>query len=136
MDGGFLKCVGKGNKERIVPMGKISINALKVYFKRSRPYFQKDLLSPNVFITRLGKPFTRQGIWKIIKFYTKKAGIAKTITPHTLRHSFATHLLSNGADLRIIQELLGHADITTTQNYTHIDKNRLKSIHKKFHPRA
>lgn len=132
---GYLKCIGKGNKERIVPLGKISIKAIQAYLKKSRPQLAKDLLTPNLFITRYGKPLTRQWVWKLIKFYAREARITKSITPHTLRHSFATHLLANGADLRIVQELLGHADITTTQTYTHVDKNRLKSIHRKFHPR-
>lgn len=134
-DFGFLRCMGKGSKERIVPLGKPAIFALKNYLKKTRPGFMKDLLIGNIFITQQGKPFTRQGIWKIIKNYTRSAGIKKSIKPHTLRHSFATHLLSNGADLRVVQELLGHSDITTTQIYTHVDKSRLKAIHKKFHPR-
>lgn len=135
MDMGYLRCVGKGSKERIVPLGRPAIIALRDYLKKARSSFMKDLLCENLFLTRQGKPFTRQGVWKLIKYYTRKAGIKKPITPHTLRHSFATHLLSNGADLRIVQELLGHSDITTTQIYTHVDKSRLKAIHKKFHPR-
>lgn len=135
MDVGFLKCTGKGSKERIVPLGRQAIFSLKNYLKKTRAVFMNDLLKGNVFLTQQGKPFTRQGVWKLIKNYTKIAGIKKDITPHTLRHSFATHLLSNGADLRIVQELLGHADISTTQIYTHVDKARLKAIHKKFHPR-
>lgn len=135
MDMGFLRCMGKGSKERIVPLGRPSIFAVRNYIKKERSGLMKDLLSGNVFLTQQGKPFTRQGIWKLIKDYARIAGIKKNITPHTLRHSFATHLLSNGADLRVVQELLGHSDITTTQIYTHVDKNRLKAIHKKFHPR-
>lgn len=135
MDVGFLRCIGKGSKERIVPIGKSAIFALKNYLKKTRAIFMKDLLVSNIFLTQKGGPFTRQGIWKLIKNYTRSAGIKKPITPHILRHSFATHLLSNGADLRVVQELLGHADITTTQIYTHVDKSRLKTIHKKFHPR-
>ena len=135
MDIGFLRCIGKGSKERIVPLGRPAITALKSYLKKARAEFMKDLLDSHLFLTRQGKPFTRQGIWKLIKGYARAAGIEKSITPHTLRHSFATHLLSNGADLRVVQELLGHADITTTQIYTHVDKNRLKAIHRKFHPR-
>lgn len=135
MDIGFLRCVGKGGKERIVPLGRAAITALKIYLKKARAGFMKDLLDSHLFLTRRGRPFTRQGIWKMIKGYARASGIKKSITPHTLRHSFATHLLSNGADLRVVQELLGHADITTTQIYTHVDKNRLKSIHRKFHPR-
>lgn len=135
MDVGFLRCTGKGRKERIVPLGKPAIFALNNYLRKTRAIFMKDLLSGNVFLTQQGKSFTRQGIWKLIKGYTRAAGIKRNITPHTLRHSFATHLLSNGADLRVVQELLGHSDITTTQVYTHVDKSRLKAIHKKFHPR-
>lgn len=135
IDVGFLRCMGKGSKERIVPIGKPAIFALKNYLKKTRAVFMKDLLSGNIFLTQRGKPFTRQGIWKLIKNYTRIAGIKRDVTPHTLRHSFATHLLSNGADLRVVQELLGHSDITTTQIYTHVDKSRLKAIHKKFHPR-
>lgn len=135
MDVGFLKVIGKGSKERIVPIGRISIKALQLYLKKVRSQFMKDLLTSNLFLTQQGKPFTRQGIWKFIKQYAKGAGIEKNITPHTLRHSFATHLMANGADLRIVQELLGHADVTTTQTYTQVDKSRLKAIHKKFHPR-
>ncbi len=133
---GFLRCIGKGKKERIVPLGKLSIKSLQHYLKKGRPRLMKDLLVPNLFLNQRGKAFTRQWVWKLIKHYARQAGIKKEITPHTLRHSFATHLLANGADLRIVQELLGHADITTTQTYTHVDKNRLKSIHRKFHPRA
>lgn len=132
---GFLKVIGKGSKERIVPLGRISIKALQIYLKKVRPQFMKDLLTSDLFLTQQGKPFTRQGIWKSIKQYARGAGIKKEISPHTLRHSFATHLLANGADLRIVQELLGHRDVTTTQAYTQIDKSRLKAIHKKFHPR-
>lgn len=135
LDMGFLRCMGKGSKERIVPLGRPAIFALKNYLRKTRAVFMKDLLSGNIFLTQQGKLFTRQGIWKLIKNYTRMAGIKKPITPHTLRHSFATHLLSNGADLRVVQELLGHSDITTTQIYTHVDKSRLKAIHKKFHPR-
>lgn len=135
-DVGFLRCVGKGKKERIVPLGRPAIAALENYLKKTRAGFIKDLLVANTFVTQRGKPFTRQGIWKLIKNYTMSTGIRKNITPHTLRHSFATHLLSNGADLRVVQELLGHSDITTTQVYTHVDKGRLKAIHKQFHPRA
>jgi integrase/recombinase XerD len=133
---GFLRCTGKGKKERIVPLGKNAIFALNNYLKKTRAGFIKDLLVGSVFVTQRGKSFTRQGIWKLIKFYARSAGLKKDITPHTLRHSFATHLLSNGADLRVVQEMLGHSDITTTQVYTHVDKGRLKSIHKKFHPRG
>lgn len=136
MDVGFVKCMGKGQKERIVPLGKMAAANLKKYLGNSRPALlgkRTDTLF--LFLTRLGKKMSRQTFWKIIKFYTAKVKIKKKVTPHTLRHSFATHLLERGADLRIVQEMLGHANIATTQIYTHINKDRLKSIHKKFHPR-
>ncbi|MDD5644062.1 MAG: site-specific tyrosine recombinase XerD [bacterium] len=136
---GILRCKGKGNKERIDPIGQKALDAVKRYIEKSRPQIalsSSNLPPPELFITRFGAKFTRQGLWKIIKSYAKKAGIKKNITPHTLRHSFATHLLANGADLRVVQEMLGHADISTTQNYVHVDRERLKSIHKKFHPRG
>ncbi|MCK9555743.1 site-specific tyrosine recombinase XerD [bacterium] len=136
---GILKCKGKGNKERIDPIGKRAISSVKKYIEKSRPQIalsSSKLPPPELFITRFGTKFTRQGLWKIIKSYAKKAGIKKNITPHTLRHSFASHLLANGADLRVVQEMLGHADISTTQNYIHVDRERLKNIHKKFHPRG
>lgn len=134
---GFLKCKGKGQKERIVPFGGKAQTAIKRYLKEARPDFilkKRDV--PEIFLSRLGRPISRVSIWKMIKTYTRKANIKKNITPHTLRHSFATHMLEGGADLRIVQELLGHADISTTQIYTHINKDRLKSIHHKYHPRA
>lgn len=135
MDVGFVKCFGKGSKERIVPFGKKAKEALSKYLDKVRPILLKNKISNSLFLTRLGKSMSRQTFWKIIKRYAKEARIKKEITPHTLRHSFATHILERGADLRIVQELLGHADISTTQIYTHIDKDRLKSIHHKFHPR-
>lgn len=135
LSAGFVRCLGKGGKERIVPVGKKAIEALEQYLNLIRPMMNKHRVE-EVFLTRRGKRFTRQGFWKKVKFYVKEAQIHKNITPHTLRHSFATHLLANGADLRIVQELLGHTNIATTQIYTHVDKNRLKGIHKKFHPRG
>ncbi|MCX6339724.1 MAG: site-specific tyrosine recombinase XerD [Candidatus Aureabacteria bacterium] len=133
---GYIRCMGKGSKERIIPLGRMARKALDSYLKLTRPHFLRLRASEALLLTRQGKPFTRQGLWKIIKGYAKRAKLQKRITPHTLRHSFATHLLSGGADLRVIQEMLGHADISTTQTYTHVDKDRLKSIHKKFHPRG
>lgn len=133
---GYIRCMGKGSKERIVPLGRVARKALDSYLKLTRPHFLRLRTSEALLLTRQGKPFTRQGLWKIIKGYAKHAKIQKRITPHTLRHSFATHLLSGGADLRIVQEMLGHADISTTQTYTHVDRDRLKSIHKQFHPRG
>jgi len=135
LDVGFVRCVGKGSKERIVPIGKQSQLALERYIKNSRTKLIKSQSANSLFLSRLGKKISRQSFWKMIKKYAQLAGIKKDIMPHTLRHSFATHLLEGGADLRVVQEMLGHADITTTQIYTHINKERLKSMHHKFHPR-
>lgn len=135
MDMGFVRCLGKGQKERIIPVGSKAKEALEKYLLKARPKFLKKGESASLFLTRLGKPMSRQTFWMVIKHYVKEARIKKRVTPHTLRHSFATHLLQNGADLRIVQELLGHANISTTQIYTHINKERLKQIHQKFHPR-
>ncbi|MEW6009233.1 MAG: site-specific tyrosine recombinase XerD [Candidatus Omnitrophota bacterium] len=132
---GFLRCVGKGSKERVVPLGNKAIIALKRYLEQSRPKFNKKQNSEYLFLNRSGKRLSRQSIWKIIQRSAKIAKIKKKIKPHTLRHSFATHLLERGADLRSVQEMLGHSNISTTQIYTHIDKDRLKSIHQRFHPR-
>lgn len=133
---GFLKCKGKGQKERVIPFGSKAKIAIERYLKNSRPKFiLKRKEREEIFLSRLGRPLSRVSIWKIVRSYARKAGIKKRITPHTLRHSFATHMLEGGADLRIVQELLGHADISTTQIYTHINKDRLKSIHQKYHPR-
>ncbi|MBU0759375.1 MAG: site-specific tyrosine recombinase XerD [Candidatus Omnitrophica bacterium] len=132
---GFAKCYGKGGKERIVPFGKKARESILRYLEKSRPRLLKKKVSNALFLTRLGKAMSRQTFWKTIKKYTKEARIKKNVTPHSLRHSFATHILERGADLRIVQEMLGHADISTTQIYTHVNKDRLKSIHKKFHPR-
>jgi integrase/recombinase XerD len=135
LDVGFVRCLGKGNKERIVPLGKKAIICLQRYIKNKRPHFLKKRSSNALFLTRLHKRISRQSIWKMIKRYARGARIKKEIKPHILRHSFATHLLERGADLRSVQEMLGHSDISTTQVYTHINKDRLKMIHKKFHPR-
>ncbi len=133
---GFVKCVGKGGKERIVPLGKHAKDAILKYLDRVRPKLARGgVTDARIFLTRLGRGMSRQQFWKTIKRYAVSARIKKDITPHTLRHSFATHLLEHGADLRVVQEMLGHADISTTQIYTHIDKERLKSIHHKYHPR-
>lgn len=135
LDVGFIKCKGKGDKERIVPIGSQAKGSILRYLEKVRPSLLKNGKDNHLFITRLGKRVSRQSFWKMIKKYAKKARIKKEITPHTLRHSFATHLLERGADLRVVQEMLGHSDIATTQIYTHINKERLKSIHKQFHPR-
>ncbi len=135
-DHGYLAVFGKGNKERLTPIGQHALKKVRDYLSLSRPHLIKDRISDYVFITRHGSKFTRQGFWKIVKGHAAKAGIQQNISPHTIRHSFATHLLENGADLRSIQMLLGHSDISTTQIYTHVESKRLKEIHRKFHPRS
>lgn len=135
MEVGFLRCVGKGDKERIIPLGKKAIISIKRYLGSSRQVLLKNKESEVLFVSRLGRKISRQSLWKLIKRYAKMARIKKPIKPHILRHSFATHLLERGADLRSVQEMLGHASISTTQLYTHINKERLKSIHRMYHPR-
>lgn len=135
LDVGFIKCKGKGDKERIVPIGSQAKNAIYKYMQDARPALLKNKEDSHLFLSRLGKRISRQSLWKMIKKYAKKARIKKEIAPHTLRHSFATHLLERGADLRVVQEMLGHVDIATTQIYTHVNKERLKLIHRQFHPR-
>lgn len=136
LDMGYVRCIGKGKKERIIPVGKKAQEAVGLYIRKIRPKMSKGRLTSDLFLSRLGRKLSRQSIWKIIKSYARKAGIKKVIKPHTMRHSFATHLLEHGADLRSVQEMLGHSDIATTQIYTHVDKERLKSVHKEFHPRG
>lgn len=136
MEEKYIRCLGKGAKERIVPLGRIAAGFLQDYTDRGRGKLTRGKATPALFLNRLGKRLTRQGFWKIIKKYARHGGITKEITPHTLRHSFATHLLENGADLRSVQELLGHADITTTQIYTHLTRSRLKEVYRQAHPRA
>ena len=137
LDLGFVRCVGKGNKERIIPLGRQARLAVKRYIEKSRPIFAKKKNNQGnfLFLNRFGARISRQSLWKMIKKYARGARIKKEIRPHILRHSFATHLLERGADLRSLQAMLGHTDISTTQVYTHINKERLRTIHKMFHPR-
>jgi len=133
---GYVRCIGKGQKERIIPIGRRAVEAVQKYNEEVRDRLSKDKMNYSLFLSRLGKKISRQSLWKIIKQYAKKAKVKKEIKPHTLRHSFATHLLEHGADLRSVQEMLGHSDISTTQIYTHVDKERLRTIHKEYHPRG
>jgi integrase/recombinase XerD len=133
---GFIRVLGKGDKERIVPIGKPALQALRNYYNHGRNKFLKDRMSAYLFINAHGKKLSRMGLHKILKEYVKKAKINKHVTPHVFRHSFATHLLEGGANLRAVQEMLGHANIATTQIYTHIDREYLKEVYKTFHPRS
>jgi len=135
-EAGFLRTVGKGNKERIVPIGRPAIEWTRRYLEQARPRLAGQGTAPQLFLSVRGTALSRKTIWHHIKKYARAAGITKNITPHTLRHSFGTHLLENGGDLRVIQEMLGHADISTTQIYTHVDQSRLKDTHYRFHPRS
>lgn len=136
-DAEYLRCMGKGRKERVVPLGDMALRWLRRYRDEERPSLAaKTGASRSFFLTSRGRPFSRSGLWRLIRKYARVAMINKRVTPHTLRHSFASHLLANGAPLRVIQEMLGHADIATTQIYTHVDPARLKSIHEQYHPRA
>jgi len=136
LDAGFINVIGKGNKERVVPVGKKAVAALNRYIEIGRPKLVTPRSPANVFLTRRGTPFAAVTLWLHIKQRVRRAGVSRNITPHMLRHSFATHLLEHGADLRVIQELLGHANISTTEIYTHVTGSRLRDIHRKFHPRA
>ncbi len=133
---GFLRCDGKGGKERMIPLGSVAIHCLQDYLTRSRRKLLKNQDEKALFLNQHGKRLTRQGFWKILKKYVLRAGINAEITPHTLRHSFATHLLENGADLRSVQEMLGHADISTTQIYTQLTRKKIKEVYDQAHPRA
>jgi integrase/recombinase XerD len=135
LDSAFCRCLGKGSKQRIVPLGRAAVAALRDYLGESRG-LASDPQAVWVFVSRGGRRLSREMLWVIVKKYVRRKGLPGKVSPHTLRHSFATHLLSGGADLRTVQELLGHSSIGTTQIYTHVDRDRLKSLHKRFHPRA
>jgi integrase/recombinase XerD len=135
-DEGLAVVVGKGAKERIVPVGRSALRALAVYLRELRPKLAGAQSAGAVFLNARGRPLSRMGVWKILRSAVRRAGIRKRVTPHTLRHSFATHLLEGGADLAAVQEMLGHADISTTQIYTHVDREYLRAVHRQFHPRA
>jgi integrase/recombinase XerD len=135
-EAGFVRVIGKGSKERIVPIGNYAKNIIDLYVKTARSLLLKGGVSHYLFVARAGKPMTRQGFWKLLKQYALQAGIAKKITPHSFRHSFASHLLEGGADLRAVQIMLGHTDISTTQIYTHVAREHLLLMHAKYHPRG
>ncbi len=134
-DIGYLRCIGKGNRERVVPVGKAAIGAVVDYLRELRPKLVRPFSGDFLLLSRTGRPMSRIEIWRLTKKYAIRAGMPKNLTVHTLRHCFATHLLAGGADLRSVQEMLGHVDIATTQIYTHVDQERLREIHRKFHPR-
>lgn len=136
LEAGFVRVLGKGSKERVVPIGQHAKTKIEDYIANFRKPALKNKLSPHLFIARAGKPITRQGFWKLLRRYADQAQIHKKISPHSLRHSFATHLLEGGADLRAVQVMLGHVDISTTQIYTHVTRKHLKDLHQKFHPRG
>ena len=136
LEAGFINVIGKGNKERVVPVGRKAVEALNRFLEAGRPKLVTPRSPANVFLTARGTPFASVTLWLRIKRRVKRSGSSRNITPHMLRHSFATHLLEHGADLRVIQELLGHANISTTEVYTHVTGHRLRDIHRRFHPRA
>jgi integrase/recombinase XerD len=149
LDAKFCKCIGKGNKQRVVPLGRPAIDAIRNYLgelgsgqsvskaiSSNSSTAHRPLPTAHLFLSKSGKPLTRIVLWSLVKKYCQRAGLSHTVSPHTLRHSFATHILAGGADLRTVQELLGHASIQTTQHYTHVDRDRLKSMHKLYHPRG
>ena len=133
---GYVQCQGKGGRDRVVPLGRDAQTAVRQYLATSRSHLQRGRSNPALFLSRLGWPLTRQGFWKLLRAYAVAAGIDRRVTPHTLRHSFATHLLERGADLRAVQMMLGHADISTTQIYTHVSRAHLKTVYNRYHPRA
>jgi integrase/recombinase XerD len=132
---GYVRCIGKGRKERIIPVGRCAIEAVEEYLEYLRPRLLSNRPVSALFLSRTGRPLDRTNMWRLVRKYAIAAGVDKPLSPHTLRHCFATHLLSGGADLRIVQELLGHADVTTTQVYTHVDEAQLKRVHREYHPR-
>jgi len=136
LDIGCLNAFGKGNKQRLIPLGEVALEILREYLQNGRPKLVRATICDQVFLNRFGKSMSRQGFWKNLKRYALQAGIAHDVYPHMLRHSFATHLLENGADLRAVQTMLGHADISTTQIYTHVIQERLKQVHQRYHPRG
>ncbi len=131
----LVRVLGKGAKERLVPIGRRAIGAIAIYLRELRPKLERGEGKGVLFLNARGEPLSRMGAWKILRKYVDQAGIKKPVSPHTLRHSFATHLLEGGADLRAVQEMLGHVDISTTQIYTHVDREYLRTVHKQFHPR-
>jgi integrase/recombinase XerD len=136
LEAGFVRVLGKGSKERVVPIGWHAQNSIARYLENARKYLLKNQISAYLFLGRAAKPLTRQGFWKLLQRYAQKACLTRKITPHSLRHSFASHLLEGGADLRAVQIMLGHVDISTTQIYTHVAREHLKNMHAKFHPRG
>jgi integrase/recombinase XerD len=135
-DEALVRVFGKGGKERLVPIGRRALGAVAIYLREVRPGLDRGQGRGKLVLNARGRPLTRMGAWGIIKKTAQRAGLAKRVTPHTLRHSFATHLLEGGADLRAVQEMLGHADLSTTQIYTHVDREYLRTVHRKYHPRA
>jgi integrase/recombinase XerD len=133
---GLVRVLGKGGKQRLVPIGRATIGAVSVYLHSLRPTLDQGKSGGRVLLNARGEPLSRVGAWGVVKRATERTGITKRVTPHTLRHSFATHLLEGGADLRAVQEMLGHADLSTTQIYTHVDREYLRSVHKQYHPRG
>jgi integrase/recombinase XerD len=136
LDEGVVRVLGKGAKERLVPVGRVAIGAVAVYLRELRPRLERGQGKGRLFLNARGRPLSRMGAWGILRKYVRRARLTVRVTPHTLRHSFATHLLEGGADLRAVQEMLGHVDISTTQIYTHVDREYLRSVHRQFHPRG
>jgi integrase/recombinase XerD len=136
LEAGYLRCLGKGNKERVVPLGKQATAAIETYLREARVKLGRRRPSPHLFLSRRGQAMTRQNFWRLLRLRARAAGIRTRLTPHVVRHSFATHLLERGADLRSVQMLLGHSDISTTQIYTHVAQGRMRQIYRAHHPRA